>query len=255
MKLKDKVAIITGGGRGIGREYALRFAEEGAKVVIPDIIFENAQKVAGEIKSKGGEGLAVHTDVADEASVAELVKKTIDRFGRVDILVNNAAILWVEAKRWDAWLVKDWEQILAVNLIGTWLCIKAVVPIMIAQGKGKIINIHSTTDYMGRPHNLPYTCSKGAVAALSRSLARALGRYNINVNCISPGFTVVELTSEVVGGPEKLDKMIMADISRKCFQRAGYPNDLVGAATFLASEDSDFITGQVLVVDGGDMLR
>ena len=137
VKLRDKVAIITGGGRGIGRAYALRFAEEGAKVVVADIVIENAQKVVEEIEAKGGEALPVSADVSDEASVEGLVNKTIDRFGRIDILLNNAAMFaGIGTRKWDSWSIEEWQKIFAVNVTGNWLCIKAVAPHMIQKGKG-----------------------------------------------------------------------------------------------------------------------
>ena len=252
MKLKDKVAIITGGGRGIGHAYALRFADEGAKVVIPDIILGNAQKVAQEIEANGGEGLAFETDVPDETSTIEMAKKTIEHFGKIDILINNAAIYYgLGFKRWDSWTTEYWDRVFAVNVRGTWLSIKAVAPYMIAQGNGKIINIASGTVDIGFPHILPYTASKGAIMALTKALARALGRYGINVNCISPGYTLSEASLEMPGKVAKDEEAILS----RCFRRQEYPEDLVGTAVFLASEDSAFITGQTIAVDGGEVMR
>jgi len=253
MKLEDKVAIVTGGGRGIGRAYALRFAKEGAKVVVADIIFANAQKVADEIMAEGGEALALHTDVSSEASTVEMAEKTVAKFGRIDILMNNAAIFYgIGGRPWDSWAIEDWDRMFAVNVRGSWLCIKAVFPQMKTQGKGKIINIASTTVDAGLPILLPYTCSKGAVMSLTKSLSRALGRYNINVNCISPGYTLSEASLEMPGRTPEADE---AMIRTRCFRRQEYPEDLVGTAVFLASEDSDFITGQVMAVDGGEVMR
>ncbi len=157
MKLKEKVAIITGGGRGIGREYALRFSEEGAKVVIADISFENAQKTADEIAGKGGDALAVPTDVSSQSSTLEMAQKTLSRFGRIDILLNNAAIYYgIGMRRWDSWQPEDWDRMYAVNVKGSWLCMKAVVPHMIAGGKGKIINVSSNTTDTGLEALLPH---------------------------------------------------------------------------------------------------
>jgi 3-oxoacyl-[acyl-carrier protein] reductase len=253
VKLKDKVAIITGGGRGIGRAYSLRFADEGAKVVVADIILENAQKVADEIKAKGGEAQALHTDISSETSTTELAKKTIERFGKIDILMNNAAIYYgVGMHRWDSWAPEEWDRMFAVNVKGDWLCIKAVAPHMITQGKGKIINIASSTADSGFPGLLPYTCSKGAVITMTKVMARALGRNNINVNCISPGYTMSEASIEMPGKTPTGDEMT---IQPRCFRREEQPDDLVGTAVFLASEDSDFITGQTICVDGGDVMR
>ena len=249
MLLKDKIAIITGGGRGIGRAYSLRFADEGAKVVIADILLENAQKVADETGARGKTALAVRTDVADEASVLEMAKKAVEKFGTIDILVNNAAIYYgIGWRAWDSWKKEDWDRMFAVNVTGSWLCAKAVAPYMIARKKGKIINISSTTFEHGLPGYLPYTCSKGAIVALTRTLAMALGRYNINVNCIVPGYTMSEASKEMPGvtpqGTEAIVKI-------RAIRREEQPEDLVGAAIFLASPDSDFIAGQSLIVDGG----
>ncbi len=252
MKLKDKVAIITGAGRGIGRAYALRFADEGAKVVIAEIIFENAQKVVKEIEAKGGEALALHTDVSKEASTIEMAVKTMEHFGSIDILVNNAAYFYgLEAKRWDAWSMEEWNRSWQVNTVGSWLCTKAVTPYMIAKGKGKIINISSTTINIGYPYLLPYTCAKGANMVLTRILANALGRHSINVNCISPGYTLSEATTEA------LDRNLQAEeamAKARAIRRNEYPQDLVGTAVFLASEDSDFVTGQTINVEGGSVM-
>lgn len=251
MKLKDRVAIVTGGGRGIGRAYALRFTDEGAKVVIADIILENTQKVVEEIKVKGGDAIALHTDVSNENSTIELAKKTTECFGRIDILINNAAIYYgIGSRPWDGWTVEDWDRMFAVNVRGSWLCAKAVFPQMKAQGKGKIINIGSSAADAGLDQILAYICSKGAVVTLTRGLARALGRYNINVNCILPGFTLSEASIEM-SGKGNLDEAL---IRRRCLRRPEYPEDLVGTAVFLSSEDSDFITGQVISVDGGDVM-
>lgn len=250
-RLKDKVAIITGAGRGIGRAYALRFADEGAKVVIPDINLENAQKVVNEIEAKGRQALAIRTDVSDEASTQEMAKKTVERFGKIDILINNAAIYYgIGLKPWNLWSVEEWDRIFAVNVKGTWLCCKAVAPYMQAQGKGKIINIMSATvgGAPGTEFSLHYSCTKGAITPMTRLLARALGDSNINVNTLCPGLTASEASLEMPNQPPGLFEMLA---KTRCFKRSEQPEDLVGAALFLSSDDSDFITGQTLVVDGG----
>lgn len=253
MKLKDKVAIITGGGRGIGRAYALRFADEGAKVVIADIVEKNAQAVAAEIAAKGGEALAVTTDISSEASTLEMASKAMERFGKIDILLNNAAIYYgLVGRRWDGWKPEDWQRMFAVNVTGTWLCIKAVAPHMISQGKGKIINIASTTADTGFLAILPYTCSKGAVMTLTKVMAKALGRHNINVNCISPGYTMSEASKDMPGRSAEGDEAI---VRSRILRRQEQPEDLVGTAVFLASADSDFLTGQTIAVDGGEVMR
>ena len=253
MKLKDKVAIITGAGRGIGRSYALGFADEGAKVVIAEIVPENAQKVAAEIEAKGNEALALQVDVSDTSSTVDMAEKAVERFGRIDILINNAAIYYgIGSRSWDSWTIEEWDRMFTVNVRGSWLCIKAVVPHMITQGKGKIINIASSTADVGLPTLLPYTCSKGAVMVLTRVMARALGRHNINVNCISPGYTLSEASLEMPGRVADEDDMA---VRVRALRRPEIPEDLVGTAIFLASQDSDFITGQIITVDGGQVMR
>lgn len=252
MKLKDKVAIITGGGRGIGEAYSRRFADEGAKVVVADILLENAQKVAKEIEAKGGQALALRTDVSDIPSTLEMAEKTIARFGGIDILLNNAALYGgFGVKRWDAWAIEDWERSYKVNVIGSWLCIKAAAPSMIARGKGKIINIGSGTFDLGLFPMAPYTCSKAAVVGLTRTMARALGRYNINVNCLSPGYVLSDASKEMPGTKAEFADLA---IQGRCFRRHEYPEDMVGTAVFLASPDSDFITGQTIRVEGGEIM-
>ena len=250
MKLADKVAIITGAGGGIGRAYALRFGEEGAKVVIADIVRENVQRVAGELEERGVEALAVHVDIADEPSTLKMAEETLARFGRIDILVNNAALYGgFGVKAWDAWTIEDWRRSFDINVVGSWRCIKAVVPHMISRGKGKIINIGSSTFDLGIYQLLPYTCSKAAIVALTRSLARALGRHGINVNCISPGFTLSDASLKMTGENNPYNERVKAGRS---LRRDEQPEDLVGTAVFLASADSDFLTGQTIRVHGGE---
>ena len=252
MKLKGKVAVITGSGRGIGRAYAMRFAEEGAKIVVADIILENAQKVAADIKAGGGDALPLYVDVSSESSTLEMADKVMEHYGKIDILLNNAAMFYGLTNRsWDAWKPEDWDNMFAVNVKGIWLCLKAVVPHMISQGKGKIINISSSTARRGFPLLLPYTCSKGAVSVLTNCMAKALGQHNINVNTISPGYTMSEAIIERPGKAQGADESVTKS---RCFQRMEYPQDLVGTAVFLSSDDSDFVTGQTICVDGGETL-
>jgi 3-oxoacyl-[acyl-carrier protein] reductase len=256
-RLQNKVAIITGSGRGIGKAYALRFAEEGAKLLLPDINLESAQKTSKEIETKGGEATSIQTDVSDELSTTQMAEKAVELYGHVDILLNNAALAYFPAKdkkAWDQWTVEEWDRMFAVNVRGTWLCIKAVAPYMIKQGKGKIINISSDTiKTRGDLRILHYVCSKGAVYTMTQHLARSLGYANINVNCIAPGLTATEAT---LGTVEKdmpvFDKEVFDEVaSGQCFQRSGNPVDLVGTAVYLASDDADFVTGQIIYVNGG----
>ena len=254
MKLENKVAIITGGGQGIGRSYAHRFAQEGAKIVIADIVLDNAQRVTKEIEANGGQALPLYTDVASEASTMEMARETVARFGRLDILLNNAAFYYgLRRVPWDAWSLDEWNKQWAVNVVGIWLCVKAAVPYMIKQGKGKIINVTSSVVYTGQPLMLPYNCSKGAVAAMTRALAKELGPHNICVNSIAPGFTLSE-ASDVAYPAAEMEKRKEMIRNARCLKRDELPEDLAGAAVFLASEDSDFTTGGTIPVDGGHVM-
>ena len=243
MRLKDKVAIVTGGARGIGKEYSLRFAEEGAKVTICDIL--DCAETAGEIEAKGGEVLALKTDVASEESTVEMAKKTVERFGRIDILANNAAIYGgLQLKPFHEVSVDEWDKMMAVNLRGTWLCCKAVFPYMKEQGYGKIVNLASEVFFTGSNGFAHYVASKGGIIGLTRALAIELGPHNICINCVAPGFTDTEASRQ-------LADIKKYDTSRTPLGRMGNPDDLTGTALFLASPESDFITGQTLLVDGG----
>lgn len=250
MKLKDKVAIITGAGQGIGREFAVRFSQEGAKVVIAEINRENARQVADEIEKVGGKALAVETDVTSFRDAQEMAQQAADQFGRIDVLINNAAIFFgVQMKPFTEISEEDWDKVMAVNVKGIWQCAKAVFPYMQKQGKGKIINIASDVFNLGIPFLAHYVSSKGAVVGLTRALSKELGGFGINVNCINPGYTWTEAAQEMKksfppGFMELHDSLMV-------FKRREQPSDLVGAAVFFASDDSDFITGQSLVIDGG----
>ncbi|MFC1867949.1 SDR family NAD(P)-dependent oxidoreductase [Thermodesulfobacteriota bacterium] len=245
--LKDEVAIITGAGRGIGRAYALRFAEEGAKLLLPDISLERSEAVAKEIRDNGGKAVAIETDISDESATKIMAEKVMQLYGRVDILLNNAAMFsGLERKPWDTRTVEEWDQMFAVNVRGTWLCCKAIASLMVKQSKGKIINISSDIIKQPNAHFLMhYSCSKVAVHAITQCLARALGPSNISVNSIAPGLTMTEATAHT---PDKVFEDISAT---QCIPQREQPADLVGTAVFLASKDSDFVTGQILIVDGG----
>ena len=250
--LKDKVAIITGGGRGLGRAFALRFAEEGAKLLIPDINLERAEGVAKEVQAKGGEATAMLTDISDEKATKKMAERVMQEYGKVDILVNNAAIWYgINITPWDAWKVSEWDQIFSTNVRGTWLCCKAIAPLMTKQSKGKIINIASNISRVPAAQLfLPYSCSKGAVYILTHALARALGPSGINVNAIAPGYTA----SEASLAQTDSEKIFEIATSEQSIQKRLQPNDLVGTAVFLASEDSDCISGQVIFVDSGTVM-
>ena len=250
--LKDKVAIITGAGRGLGKAFALRFAEEGAKLLLPDISLERAEGTVNEIKSAGGEAAAMLTDISEEKDTQKMSDEVMRLYGRVDILLNNAAMYYgVERRDWDAWTVEDWDRMFEVNVRGTYLCCKAIGPLMEKAGSGKIINIASDVfKVAGAGHLLAYACSKAAVYALTQALARVLGPAGINVNCIGPGFTATEASLGQDGNQVAFE----GTVEMQAIKRREEPNDLVGTAVFLASKDSDFITGHYIIVNGGAVM-
>ncbi len=247
--LENKVAIITGAGRGLGRAFALKFAEEGARLLLPDISLERADGTAKDIRAKGGEAVAMETDISDENATRAMAEKVMKQYGRVDILLNNAARCYgIGPFPWDGWTVEEWDRMFAVNVRGTWLCCKAIAPLMTKQSRGKIINIASDIIKLPPAQTfLAYACSKAPIYTLTQSLARALGPSGINVNAIAPGRTSTEATLTTPGSEVAFE----ATIAAQSLKRREEPTDLVGTAVFLASEDSDFITGQVIFVDGG----
>ena len=257
LRLKDKVVIVTGGAQGIGRAYSLGMADEGAKLVLADINLDKAEATAKEIRAKGREALPLKTDVSSVESTQEMAKKTVDRFGRIDVLVNNAAILEkikISRRPFFELDLNEWNRVIAVNLTGTLLCCRAVFPQMKAQGGGKIITITTSGFFFGNPNYVHYVASKGGVIGLTRAMARELGDYKINVNCIAPGATVSEDPSDKAAYEQRVKKLTQV-FPKLCLKRIQIPQDLVGTAIFLASSDSDFITGQTIVVDGGDVMH
>jgi 3-oxoacyl-[acyl-carrier protein] reductase len=252
MRLDHKVTIITGAAHGIGKAYARRFAEEGAHVVIADIDSEGAQAAAQILAEAGYSAWARATDVTNYENVQGLVHETLNKFGRIDVLLNNAAI-YVTQKLWKGPMeeldLAEWDRVMEVNLKGVFLCSKAVIPILKQQRSGKIINIASGTFFSGSGNMPHYTTAKGGVVALTRVMARQLGQWGINVNCMTPGSTMSEddVTEEVLKRRE-------GSVDKRAFKRVETPADIVGTALFLASSDSDFITGQLLVVEGGGIM-
>jgi 3-oxoacyl-[acyl-carrier protein] reductase len=250
MKLENKVAIITGSSQSIGKTVALRFAKEGAKVVVNYLSHpELAQLVVKEIQDNGGESFAFQADVSNEQQVAEMVRRTVETFGTVDILVNNAAI--DPRKAWNEITVEDWDRVMAVNVRSQFICAKAVFPYMHKQRYGKIINVSSVTFHLGMKGYVHYVASKGAIVGFTRALARELGPDHITVNCITPGAVLTETELEKVGSleaQEKATEMLKNVQSIPERMQAGH---IEGAFVFLASADSDFITGQTLNADGG----
>lgn len=248
MRLQNKVAIVTGGGVGIGKAYAQGLAKEGAKVVVADIQDAEAKKVAGDIKQSGGEAIAVTVDVTSEEKTQAMAQAALTAYGRIDVLVNNAGLYSaLKKKNFMEIAVDEWDSVMAVNVKGLFLCVKAVYPAMKRQGRGKIINISSGTALNGSPFFLHYVSSKAGVIGFTRALAREVGGDNICVNAIMPGLTISGSNQEGVMTAEQLaDRR-----KRRCFQRDQVPQDLVGTVIFLASDDSDFMTGQSIGVDGG----
>ena len=250
-RLAGKTALVTGGAKGIGRHYSQALAAQGARVMIADI--EDGAPVVAEIAAKHGADAAASLtfDVSDEAAVKDLVAKTIARFGQIDILVNNAALYAkLSPRKFTEWDTATWDRVMAINIRGPYLMVRHVAPHMMERRSGKIINIGSGSPYKGVPRMLPYVTSKGAIIAFSRALSRELGEYGICVNTLSPGYilsdTGLENTAHVA------DERVAVRNSR-AFKRDAYPEDLLGALVFLASSDSDFVTGQSLVVDGGSV--
>lgn len=250
--LQDKVAIITGASRGIGKAFALRFAEEGAKLLLTTTNLERAEGTVNEIKAKGGEVAIVEADISYEDATKKIADAVMKQYGRVDILLNNAAIWYgINAKPWDMWTTEEWDRIFTVNVRGTWLVCKAIVPLMVKEGKGKIVNIASNVARVpAAAFFMPYSCGKGAIYSLTHALARVLGASNINVNAIAPGYTASEASLNQDGSDQTFE---LAN-SEQSMKRREQPTDLVGAAVFLASADSDFMSGQVLYIDGGTVM-
>ncbi len=243
MRFKDKVVIITGGGGKIAKTYALAFAKEGAKISLPDLV--SAEPVVKAVQDAGGTAMAMQCDVCREASVKAMVEATVKRFGGVDVLVNNAAY-FMTVKKSPFWEmeVEEFDKAMAVNVRGVWLCAKAAFPYLKRSGKGKIINISSGVALNGSPNYIHYVGSKGAVIAMTRAMARELGDYGICVNAVAPGFTVTEGRAVDPEYERKRNQV-------RCFKRTQVEADVVGAVLFLASSESDFVTGQTISVDGG----
>jgi NAD(P)-dependent dehydrogenase (short-subunit alcohol dehydrogenase family) len=246
--LSERVGIVTGGGRGLGRSMALALADFGANLIIADIIINQAEEVAKEITKESKRSLAIKVDVTKPKEVTRMVSQALRHFGRIDILINNAGIyLNAPAEHFDP---KDWHRVLSVNLTGVFLCAQAVGKVMIKQRKGKIINIASVVGMVGTPHDATaYSSSKAGAINLTRSLAAEWGKYNINVNAIAPGIIETDLTRKRL----KSKKYYEYWIDRTPLRRIGKPDDLIGAVIYLSSQASDWLTGQTIVIDGGYM--
>ncbi|MFV8827298.1 3-oxoacyl-ACP reductase FabG [Alkalihalobacterium sp. APHAB7] len=246
MRLQNKTAIITGAGNGIGKEAALTFSREGANVVVADFDEAAAEAVVAELKEKGGNGIAVKVNVADQESVTQMVQEAVNSFGSVDILVNNAGITA------DAMLHKltpeNWQKVIDVNLTGVFYCTQAVIPKMVEQGKGKIITTSSVSGVYGNVGQTNYAATKAGVVGMTKSWAKELGGKGINVNAVAPGFVETGMVAKV---PDKVIEKLKMTIP---LNRLGNPADIANAYLFLASDESDYVNGTVLHVDGGIMM-
>ena len=247
MRLKNNIAIVTGAARGIGKAIALRFAREGAVVVVNDLDLEKAQELVREVQSQEKQALAVRADVSNEKEVEEMVSKVYSKFRRIDILVNNAGI--IKRGSTENHSYEDWDRVVAVNLRGTYNCSRAVIPIMKKQRCGKIVNISSVAGKVGDIASAPsYGSSKGGINTLTKSLARELAGYGICVNAVAPHAIETEMSSE---WPDEKRKEIIAQIP---LRRLGRPEEVAAAVLFLASDEASFITGEILDVNGGYLM-
>jgi 3-oxoacyl-[acyl-carrier protein] reductase len=245
-RLDGKVALVTGGGRGLGKVFCLAMADEGADIAVVDILDKEAQQTAQDIKAKGRSAISLKVDVTSEEETLRMAEETAKQLGRIDILVNNAAIYFGIGRRLFVEIsTEEWNKLIAVNLRGPFLCSKAVFPQMKKQNKGKIINLSSETAFTGSHGFIHYVTSKGGIISFTRALAAELGPYNICVNSIAPGFTDTEASRSLTSDITKYN------VAPTPLGRLQQPEDLIGAMIFLASDESDFITGQALVVDGG----
>jgi NAD(P)-dependent dehydrogenase (short-subunit alcohol dehydrogenase family) len=245
--LQDRVAIVTGAGGDIGRAIAVRYAQEGARVVVAEVRADLAERTAAAVREAGGTALAVPTDVTQRAATEAMARRAFEAFGRLDVLVNCAARFGdLQRKPFHEITDAEWDSVMAVNLRGMWLCCVAVFPYMRQQGGGRIINIASGTAFWGSPQFLHYVTSKAGVIGLTRALAREVGQYGITVNAVAPGLTVTSATLATTD-PAYIERRAQEG----CLKRPQQPADLVGTFVYLASDASAFVTGQTLVVDGG----
>ena len=247
--LERKVAIVTGAAQGIGARFAIGLAKEGAKVIVADVV--DGTEVVEQIRSLGGESHSLITDITDDSSCREMVTLADEKFGGLDILVNNAALFGkIPTAPLTEIPLEQWDDVMRVNVRGTWQCVKAALPLMETKG-GSIINIITNRVFKGYPNFLHYDASKGALLAMTRALAAELGDKKIRVNAIAPGLTMSE-NVKLRDGVDDTNEMV---VRNRAFKRSQVPDDVVGAVVFFASDGSAFITGQSLVVDGGGVMH
>lgn len=246
-RLDGKAAIVTGAARGLGRAIAIRLAEEGANLLIADV--RGLEETKELVQAKGAQVVCAKVDISIEKDTLEMANLAMKELGRIDILVNNAATGLVKKLFFEV-SAEEWDGIMATNVKGSWQCIKAVFPHMKKQGKGKIVNIVSDTFFTGSRDYAHYVVTKGAIVGLTRAIARDVGDYAICVNAIAPGFLATEAGLAYLGGD-----ISKYDVKTHCIKRVGMPEDVVGAVVFLASDESDFISGETIVVDGGRIMH
>jgi NAD(P)-dependent dehydrogenase (short-subunit alcohol dehydrogenase family) len=241
--LDGRVAVVTGAAQGIGRAIAEGLAAEGARIVVADL------RGADEAARAFPNGVGLEVDVSKEDDVQRLAYETVERCGTIDILVNNAGLYAsLEMRPFDQIPLEEWRQVMDVNVASMFLTCRAVVPVMRERGGGKIVNISSGTPFRGVPFLLHYVTSKGAIVALTRALAKELGKDKVLVNCVAPGFT---MSAGVEAHPEVVEKLRDVSVAARALQRDQVPEDVVGAVVYLCGPGSDFVTGQTIVIDGG----
>jgi len=246
MRLKSKVAIITGAASGIGRATAELFAEEGAKVVVADINSAEGEQTVSNIRSKGGEARFVHADISKEEDAKRISEETVKAYGRIDILVNNAAAFVF--KTLEEATVEDWQRALSVNIMGSALCTKYATEHMKKVGGGAVVNVGSVHGFIGQPGYLPYAATKAALVQMSRNMANELGSYNIRVNTVCPGAVLTEHTLHRL---KELGSTVEEMGAQHLLKRGSQPRESAAAILFMASEEASFVTGAFLMVDGG----
>lgn len=251
MNFEGKVVVITGAARGLGRAYAHHFAKCGASVAVNDL--RDCDKTLQIIESEGASGLATRTDVTCSRSTQDMAAAVLDKFGRIDVLVNNAALYGsLTLAPFDRLDEQEWDATMNVNVKGIWQCCKAVLPAMKEQASGSIVNISSLAATYGMPNGLHYTASKAAVIGITRGMAREVGRYSIRVNAVAPNVVNTDATEEIF--KDKRDKAVEVTVSQQAIRKPLETDDIVGAVLYLASDHSKMTTGQTIMVDGGTVL-